>query len=293
MKLLEENQSYTYTCVGHPASTDGEGRHYCRAVRAFLQDGYALCNDCPLYGGESSTLGDSVPMCYYYDLDLSDAEEISGVEQNLRTESLINAGMIPKFPFYLTELEAVRRFGIMEQAIQFAADAHAGQTRKGSELPYICHPLEVMMLVCKMTSDPEVAAAAALHDTIEDTKTEYEDLKECFGKRIADLVAAESEDKKRDRPAGETWRERKEENLLRIADEPYEAKLIMLADKLSNLRSSYREYQKIGDQIFERFNMKDKKEHEWYHRSVAEALSELRKLSQYGEYKHLIEEIFG
>ncbi len=304
MTRLEQNETYTYTCVGHPARTEADGAHYCRAVRTKLTD-YDLCADCPLYGGESTTLyhesaeldpsnSDArVPMCYYYDLEFGDAEVVDGATQSLRTEAFIQADLIPRFPYYLTEFQAIRQFGIMEEAIQFAAEKHEGQTRKGSKKPYICHPVEVMMLVAKMTPDAEVAAAAALHDTIEDTDTTYEELKDRFGKRIAGLVQSESEDKRPGMPKSESWHIRKEENIAHVKTESREAKMIMLADKLSNIRASYKEYQQFGDEIFQKFNVKDKSEHSWYFHGIVDALQELKDLPQYSELKSLVNEIFG
>ena len=57
---------------------------------------------------------------------------------------------------------------MVNQAINFAVDAHRGQMRKGTALPYIVHPLEVLSIVSHMTDDPEILAAAVLHDTVAD-----------------------------------------------------------------------------------------------------------------------------
>ena len=70
---------------------------------------------------------------------------------------------------------------MIQKAAEFAAYAHAGALRKGSKLPYIVHPREVAMIVAMMTEDPEVIAAAYLHDVIEDAGVRYEELEEQFG----------------------------------------------------------------------------------------------------------------
>ena len=57
---------------------------------------------------------------------------------------------------------------MINKAIAFAVKAHEGQPRKGTEIPYIFHPLEVGMIVSRITDDEEVIAAAVLHDTVED-----------------------------------------------------------------------------------------------------------------------------
>ena len=92
---------------------------------------------------------------------------------------------------------------MIDRAAKFAEQAHRGAHRKGTRIPYIVHPLETALIASMLTNDEEILAAALLHDTIEDTDVTYEDLKQEFGTRVADLVAAESEDKSK------TWIERK------------------------------------------------------------------------------------
>ena len=57
---------------------------------------------------------------------------------------------------------------MIDRAIAFAVKAHEGQPRKGTDIPYIFHPIEVGMIVSRITDDAEVIAAAVLHDTVED-----------------------------------------------------------------------------------------------------------------------------
>ncbi len=66
----------------------------------------------------------------------------------------------------------------IEKAIIFAAKAHRNQTRKGTDIPYITHPFAVGMYLQKANCSEEVIAAGILHDTLEDTETTYNDLKE-------------------------------------------------------------------------------------------------------------------
>ena len=90
---------------------------------------------------------------------------------------------------------------LLDDAINFATKAHAGVCRKGKTRPYILHPLEAMNIASTLTEDEEVLAAAVLHDTVEDTDVTKADIRAAFGSRVADLVAAESEDKREDLPA--------------------------------------------------------------------------------------------
>jgi guanosine-3',5'-bis(diphosphate) 3'-pyrophosphohydrolase len=81
-------------------------------------------------------------------------------------------------------------------------------------------------------TDPEVLAAGLLHDTIEDTRTDYDDLRESFGARVADLVAALTKDKRLPEER------REDEYFAQLAKAPLEAKLCKVADSVYNLRDS-------------------------------------------------------
>lgn len=71
-------------------------------------------------------------------------------------------------------------FGGLEEAIQYAVIKHSGQVRKGTDIPYIVHPLEVMTLLAAMRAEKETVIAGVLHDTIEDTDATYEDTREFY-----------------------------------------------------------------------------------------------------------------
>ena len=183
--------------------------------------------------------------------------------------------------------------GILEKAISFAADKHAGAVREGSNTPYIAHPLEAFSIAAGITSDHDILAAAVLHDVIEDTPATLADLEEIFGKRIAKLVASESEDKMPGIPRSESWKLRKELKIQALQTASLDEKIIVLSDKLSNIRALRRDIVRDGDAVWEKFNQKDKKMHEWYYRSVAEAISELSEHLAYEELCQLIGIVFG
>ena len=69
------------------------------------------------------------------------------------------------------------KMNVIEKAIGFAVKAHAGALRKGTNLPYILHPMEAAAIAAQMTDDQDVIAAAVLHDAIEDTETTAEDIR--------------------------------------------------------------------------------------------------------------------
>ena len=162
----------------------------------------------------------------------------------------------------------------IEKAVLFATKAHAGQLRKGSEKPYILHPMEAMAIVTKYTDDEDVIAAAVLHDTVEDTTVTLERLEKEFSPRVAALVASVTEDKKKDLPAESTWLERKQEAILHLETASHETKLLCLADKYSNLRDMYDDIEDFGSEYWQLFNQKDGRMHAWYYRENFRILKE-------------------
>lgn len=182
---------------------------------------------------------------------------------------------------------------LFEKAIGFAAEAHHGQIRKGESVPYLIHPLEVATICATITSDPEVLAAAVLHDTVEDTGAAPEEIERLFGSRVAALVASETEDKRCDLPPAETWRIRKEESLevLKNATDPG-VKILWLGDKLANVRSFRRRQKVCGCGLWEIFNQKDPRQQAWYYRSIVALLSDLADSGAWQELDQGVKELF-
>ena len=182
---------------------------------------------------------------------------------------------------------------VLEQAVQFAVDAHQGMIRKSAGMPYILHPLEVACIAGTMTTDREVLAAAVMHDVVEDTGHTLEEIRERFGECVADLVASESENKRPELPSSETWRIRKEESLAELEVSGREVQIIWLADKLSNMRSFYRSYLKHGKALWEKFNMKDTAQQAWYYDTIARLTrDELGETLAWKEYDWLTHIVF-
>ena len=120
------------------------------------------------------------------------------------------------------------------RAISFAARAHQGQMRKDKRTPYVAHPLRVMTVLATVfkVDDPELLATAALHDTIEDTDTDRDDLDRQFGARVAQYVALLSKDKRK------LEEEREKGYFAGLAQAPVGVKLCKLADVYDNLIDS-------------------------------------------------------
>lgn len=177
------------------------------------------------------------------------------------------------------------------KAVAFAAYAHDGQNRKGTALPYIVHPMEAAAIAATMTNDPEVLAAAVLHDVIEDCGVSENEIRVRFGRRVAQLVRAESEEKEADAQA--SWQKRKLRTVNRLLAAPRDVMILALSDKLSNLRAIHRDLAAAGPVFWQRFNQTNPSMHRWYYASIAEALAPLAEFEAYQEYAQLIKAVFG
>ena len=128
---------------------------------------------------------------------------------------------------------AIDGLQLVLRAAAFAAERHSQQRRKGIEsTPYINHPLAVARVLCEEGGivDPELIAAALLHDTVEDTPTSMAELKRAFGERVAGLVVEVTDDKGLDKL------DRKRLQVEHAAHISRDAQQIKLADKICNLR---------------------------------------------------------
>ena len=182
---------------------------------------------------------------------------------------------------------------LLDRAIIFAVKAHAGTERRGKGFPYILHPMEAVEIVATMTPDQELLAAAALHDTVEDTDVTVDQLRAEFGDRIADLVAAESDAFVEGVSDEDSWHARKQAAIDRLAKAPHDAKMVALGDKLSNMRAIARDYAVQGDALWNLFHAKDPKDHEWHYRGLADSLRELQDTFAFREFESLINQVFG
>ena len=182
---------------------------------------------------------------------------------------------------------------LLDRAIVFAVRAHAGIERRGKGFPYIVHPMEAVEIVATITPDQELLAAAVLHDTVEDTDVTIEQIRAEFGDRVAALVASESEDKDSGVSKEESWHARKQAAIDRLASASLDSKIVALGDKLSNMRAIARDYAVQGDKLWNLFNTKDPKEHEWHYRELANALSDLKDTFAYKEFEQLVNQVFG
>ena len=176
------------------------------------------------------------------------------------------------------------------KAIVFAAEAHSGQYRKGSLIPYLIHPLEVGNILIEYGCSPDVVAAGILHDTVEDTSANLESINSFFGGHVAGLVQGVSEPDKSD-----TWENRKNHTIDYLKHAPLEILFIACADKLHNVRSIIKDYKQLGNAVWTRFN-RPGEDQKWYYTSLAKIFTgrceseSFNKLA--AEFKSVVDEVF-
>lgn len=158
--------------------------------------------------------------------------------------------------------------GKLYEAIELAARAHHGQVRKGTEVPYLVHPLAVAVILIRAHCPEHLVIAGIFHDTLEDTPLTVGEIRARFGPQVADLVIGLSEPDKQ-----APWEERKAHTLGYLEHEAGEEVLLAaLADKLDNIRAIRRGLDDEGETFWERFN-RPKHNQGWYYRGLVQVFS--------------------
>ena len=172
--------------------------------------------------------------------------------------------------------------GMLEDAIAYAAACHKGAVRKGTDRPYILHPVEALQILSSMGADRNLLIAGILHDVLEDTDATLRDITDRFGPDVAALVNSHTEDKR------QIWYMRKLHTIHKLPAENIRSKMLTLADKLSNLRSLWRDYQTVGEALWSRFNA-PKHMQAWYYSKVRDGLAELQEYPETADaYREMV-----
>lgn len=155
------------------------------------------------------------------------------------------------------------------QAITLAAAAHEGQQRKGTDIPYITHPVAVAGLVARYGGDEEQQIGALLHDVLEDAGEDWAPRIAEFGPRVLAIVRACTDGTPDATGHKAPWRERKESYLAHLAETPADALLVSACDKLHNIQAIHLDLTETGPAVFDRFSA-DRESVLWYYRRLAE-----------------------
>ena len=180
---------------------------------------------------------------------------------------------------------------MLHDAIQVAAAAHGDQKRKGTNIPYITHPMAVALILSQADYPEDIITAGVLHDTLEDTDLTVEAITDEFGTRVAEMVQGCSEPDKT-----LPWRVRKQHTIEQLKTASLEIRAVSCADKLHNMRCIAGDYQEIGEQLWSRFNV-GRDDQEWYYkgmvRSLCDRLDEEPEGSIFHQLKDAVEKLFS
>jgi GTP pyrophosphokinase len=155
------------------------------------------------------------------------------------------------------------------QALVYTADVHATQVRKGTSTPYMAHLLGVCSIALEYGADETEAISALLHDAVEDQGglSRLEDIRTRFGEAVADIVAGCTDSFQTPKPP---WEERKRAYLAHLPSASKSVLLVSASDKLYNAQATLRDLHRVGEAVWQRFNVPRDKTL-WYYRALANA----------------------
>jgi (p)ppGpp synthase/HD superfamily hydrolase len=159
-----------------------------------------------------------------------------------------------------------------EEALAYAAQLHARQRRKGTEIPYVSHLLAVASLAIEAGASEDEAIAALLHDAVEDQggAATREEIRRRFGDAVVAIVDGCTDTDQEPKPP---WRARKEAYIAHVRAASDSVRLVSSADKLHNARSILSDYRTCGEALWDRFTG-GREGTLWYYRSLVEAYRE-------------------
>jgi len=178
------------------------------------------------------------------------------------------------------------RFPRLHQAIDYAANAHNGQLRKGTSIPYLAHLMGVCALVLEYGGDEDQTIAAVLHDVIEDCGEQHrEAVRIQFGDRVAEIIEGCTDGVPDAFGKKALWRERKETYIQHLAKSPPDTLLVSACDKLYNARAIVSDLRTMGLAVFDKFSV-PREQTIWYYDELLAVFE-----SVYGLPKTLVSEL--
>lgn len=160
------------------------------------------------------------------------------------------------------------------KALALAVEAHDGQKRKGTNVPYIAHPMGVASIALDHGADEEQAMAALLHDAVEDGGVHYAKIiREQFGDRVANIVEGCTDGVPDVNGKKEAWKPRKERYIAHLQNATDDVLLVSGSDKLHNARAIVEDLLSIGPAVFDRFTA-SQEQTIWYYETLAGVFSQ-------------------
>ena len=161
----------------------------------------------------------------------------------------------------------------ISEALALAVEAHDGQKRKGTNIPYIAHPMGVASIALDHGADEDQAMAALLHDAVEDGGSQYaKRIREQFGDRVADIVEECTDGVPDANGEKEAWLPRKERYIAHLKSATDYVLLVSGSDKLHNARAIVEDLLRIGPAVFDRFTA-TQEQTIWYYEALSNVFS--------------------
>ncbi len=180
----------------------------------------------------------------------------------------------------------MHRFPRLHQAIDYAADAHNGQIRKGTAIPYLAHLMGVCALVLEYGGDEDQAIAGLLHDVIEDCGEQHRQaVRTQFGERVGAIVEGCTDGVPDDAGNKAPWKQRKEAYLQHLSEAPLDTLLVSACDKLYNARAIVADLRVMGMAVFDKFTV-PRDQTLWYYRELLKIFT-----TMIGERSRLVVEL--
>jgi (p)ppGpp synthase/HD superfamily hydrolase len=156
----------------------------------------------------------------------------------------------------------------LQRAFRYAAEKHAGQTRKQTAVPYLSHLMAVASLVLEAGGDENMAIAALLHDVVEDCggMPRLREIRKQFGARVAKIVEGCTDSYVVPKP---DWLQRKKDYLRELKHADAETRLVSASDKLHNVRTILADYRVQREEVWKRFSGK-REGTLWYYRALSD-----------------------
>ena len=147
------------------------------------------------------------------------------------------------------------------RGIAIASRAHDGHYRKGSGVPYISHPMAVMLIAASVTNDEDVLLAALFHDILEDVPENYSraEMEDEFGPRVVEIVEGVTKDS-----SLPSWQERADAYLEQLSHGSEESLIVAAADKFHNLSQTLEDLDRDGHALWDRFRSTPSQQLWWY-----------------------------
>ena|SRR5947209_7579740 len=176
-----------------------------------------------------------------------------------------------------------------EEALLYTTRLHAGQTRKGSAIPYISHLLAVTAIVLEHGGSEDEAIAALLHDAIEDQGGDAtrQEIRRRFGSTVVEIVDGCTDAEVIPKPP---WRPRKETYINRMYTASSSVRLVSAADKLHNARTILNDYRILGEALWQRFHG-GKEGTLWYYRELVKVYKSHGSTPLIDELERVVKEL--